>query len=49
MKALKGATVETSRGRRTFRDCCNQLDVPSYVGEVWDSRDYPFPICKPET
>lgn len=49
VKALKGATIETSRGKRAFRDCSNQLDVPSYVGEVWDSRDYPFPIYKPET
>jgi branched-chain amino acid transport system substrate-binding protein len=49
LKALKGATLETSRGKRTFRDCSNQLDVPSYIGEVWDSPDYPFPIYKPET
>ncbi|HYN13292.1 MAG TPA: ABC transporter substrate-binding protein [Burkholderiales bacterium] len=49
VKALKGATVDTCRGKLKFRDCSNQLDAPSYVGEVWDSRDYPFPIYKPET
>ena len=49
MKALKGATIDTCRGKRTFRDCSNQLNVPSYVGEVWDSPDYPFPIYKPDT
>ena len=49
VKALKGATIDTCRGKRTFRDCSNQLNVPSYVGEVWDSPDYPFPIYKPDT
>jgi len=49
VKALKGATIDTCRGKRTFRTCSNQLDVPSYVGEVWDSPDYPFPIYKPDT
>ena len=47
--ALKGATLDTCRGKRTMRDCSNQLDVPSYVGEVWDSPNYPFPIYKPDT
>ena len=49
VKALKGATIDTCRGKRTFRTCSNQLDVPSYVGEVWDSPDYPFPIYKPSS
>jgi branched-chain amino acid transport system substrate-binding protein len=49
VKALKGAAIDTCRGKRTFRDCSNQLDVPSYVGEVWKSKDYPFPIYNPET
>ena len=48
--ALKGATIDTARGRATFRDCNNQLDIPAgYVGEVWDSPDYPFPIYNPKT
>ena len=49
IKVLKGATIDTCRGKRAFRDCSNQLEVPSYVGEVWDSPDYPFPIFKPDT
>jgi branched-chain amino acid transport system substrate-binding protein len=49
VKALKGATLDTCRGKRTIRSCSNQLDVPSYIGEVWDSPNYPFPIYKPET
>src|SRR5512140_1846703 len=49
VKALHGATINTCRGKRTFRECSNQLDVPSYVGEVWDSPNYPFPIYNPDT
>ncbi len=49
IQALKGATIDTCRGKRAFRTCSNQLEVPSYVGEVWDSPDYPFPIYKPDT
>ncbi|MCC7015938.1 MAG: ABC transporter substrate-binding protein [Rhodospirillales bacterium] len=48
-KALTGAAVDTSRGRLTLRDCNNQLDAPSYVGEVVDSKDYPFPIFDPKS
>lgn len=49
-QALKGATIDTCRGRHTFRECNNQLDIPAgYVGEVWDSPDYPFPIYNPDT
>ena len=47
--ALKGATIDTCRGRLAFRDCNNQLDAPSYVGEVVDTPDYPFPIFDPKT
>jgi branched-chain amino acid transport system substrate-binding protein len=43
-KALTGATIETCRGRLTLRDCNNQLDAPSYVGEVVDTPEYPFPV-----
>lgn len=42
--ALKGATIETGRGKRTFRECDNQLNVPTYIGEVADDPDFPFPI-----
>ena len=48
--ALKGATMDTCRGKATFRDCNNQLNIPAgYVGAVWDSPDYPFPIYNPDT
>lgn len=47
--ALKGATIDTCRGKLTFRDCNNQLDAPSYVGEVVDTPDYPFPIFNLKT
>ena len=47
--ALRGATIDTCRGKLTFRDCNNQLDAPSYVGEVVDTPDYPFPIFNPKT
>jgi branched-chain amino acid transport system substrate-binding protein len=48
-KALTGATIDTCRGKLTFRDCNNQLDAPSYVGEVVDVPQYPFPIFDPKT
>ena len=48
--ALKGATIDTCRGKATFRDCNNQLNIPAgYVGAVMDSPDYPFPIYDPKT
>jgi branched-chain amino acid transport system substrate-binding protein len=48
-KALTGMTVETCRGKLVLRDCNNQLDAPSYVGEVTDVPEYPFPIFNPKT
>ncbi len=48
--ALKGATLDTCRGKATFRDCNNQLNVPAgYIGEVKDHPDYPFPIYDLDT
>jgi branched-chain amino acid transport system substrate-binding protein len=47
--ALKGATIDTCRGKLTFRECNNQLDAASYVGKVVDTPDYPFPIFEPES
>lgn len=49
LKVLKGGTFDTCRGQRKFREITNQLDCPSYVGEVWDTPDYPFPIYNPKT
>ena len=42
--ALKGATVDTTRGRLFFRAIDNQLSCSSYIGVVSDDPAYPFPI-----
>jgi len=42
--ALKGATVETTRGKLFFRKIDNQLSCSSYIGVVADDPAYPFPI-----
>jgi branched-chain amino acid transport system substrate-binding protein len=42
--ALKGATVDTTRGRLYFREIDNQLSCSSYLGVVADDPKYPFPI-----
>lgn len=47
--AMKGATMDTCRGKLAFRECNNQLDAPSYVGEVVDTPKYPFPIFDPKS
>ena len=44
--ALKGATIETTRGKLTFRTIDNQLSCSSYIGVVADDPKYPFPIYK---
>jgi branched-chain amino acid transport system substrate-binding protein len=42
--ALKGATVDTTRGKLFFRKIDNQLSCSSYIGVVADDPAYPFPI-----
>jgi branched-chain amino acid transport system substrate-binding protein len=42
--ALKGATVDTTRGKLFFRKIDNQLSCSSYIGVVADDPKYPFPI-----
>jgi len=42
--ALKGATVDTTRGQLHFRKIDNQLSCSSYIGVVADDAKYPFPI-----
>ncbi len=42
--ALKGATIETTRGSHSFREIDNQLSVSAYFGRVADDPAYPFPI-----
>jgi branched-chain amino acid transport system substrate-binding protein len=42
--ALKGATIDTCRGRLFFRCIDNCLSCSSYIGVVADDPNYPFPI-----
>jgi branched-chain amino acid transport system substrate-binding protein len=42
--ALKGMTIETTRGKLFFRKIDNQLSCSSYLGVVADDPKYPFPI-----
>jgi branched-chain amino acid transport system substrate-binding protein len=43
-RALKGMTVQTTRGRFYFRGIDNQLSCPVYFGRVADDPRYPFPV-----
>ncbi|MBN1104996.1 MAG: ABC transporter substrate-binding protein [Deltaproteobacteria bacterium] len=43
-EAMKGMTVETCRGKLSFREIDNQLSCSSYMGYVTDDPRYPFPI-----
>jgi len=42
--ALKGATIDTCRGRLYFRKIDNMLSCSSYIGVIADDPKYPFPI-----
>jgi len=42
--AMRGMTVETTRGKLYFRSIDNQINGPSYFGVVKDDPAYPFPI-----
>jgi branched-chain amino acid transport system substrate-binding protein len=42
--ALKGATIDTCRGRLYFRKIDNMLNCSSYIGVIADDPKYPFPI-----
>lgn len=44
--AMKGLTVDLTRGKLTFRKIDNQLSCSSYVGVIADDPAYPFPIYK---
>jgi hypothetical protein len=44
--AMSGMTVETTFGKLSFRKIDNQLSCASYVGEVADEPEYPFPIYR---
>lgn len=43
-KAMKGATINTTRGEFYFRKIDNQLSCSAYFGRVADDPKYPFPI-----
>jgi branched-chain amino acid transport system substrate-binding protein len=42
--AMKGLSIDTTRGRLFFRDIDNQLSGSAYFGRVADNPDYDFPI-----
>lgn len=42
--AMKGMTINTTRGKLAFRTIDNQLNCSSYFGVVTDDPKYPFPI-----
>ncbi len=42
--AMKGMTIDTTRGRLFFREIDNQLSCSTYFGQVADDPNYPFPI-----
>jgi branched-chain amino acid transport system substrate-binding protein len=42
--ALKGRTIETTRGKLSFRVIDNQLNSSAYVGRIADDPKYPFPV-----
>jgi branched-chain amino acid transport system substrate-binding protein len=42
--AMKGMTIDTTRGRLFFREIDNQLSCSTYFGRVADDPQYPFPI-----
>lgn len=44
--AMKGMTVNLTRGKLKFREIDNQLRCSSYIGVVSDDPKYPFPIYK---
>jgi branched-chain amino acid transport system substrate-binding protein len=41
---MRGMTIDTTRGRLSFREIDNQLSCSSYLGVVADDPKYPFPI-----
>lgn len=42
--ALRGMTIDTTRGRLFFRKINNQLSGSAYFGKIVDDPRYPFPI-----
>jgi len=44
--AMKGMTIDTTRGQLAFRTIDNQLACPVYLGVIGTDPAYPFPIYK---
>jgi len=44
--AMKGMTVNTTRGSLSFRKIDNMVNCPSYTGIIADDPKYPFPILR---
>ena len=42
--AMKGMTIDTTRGQLFFRKIDNQLACSAYFGQVADDPNFPFPI-----
>ncbi len=42
--AMKGMTIDTTRGKLFFREIDNQLSCSAYFGRVADDPDFTFPI-----
>jgi ABC-type branched-subunit amino acid transport system substrate-binding protein len=42
--AMKGMTIDTTRGRLFFREIDNQLNCSVYFGRVADDPGFSFPI-----
>ena len=42
--AMKGMTIDTTRGRLFFHEIENQLSCSAYFGRVADDPDFTFPI-----
>ena len=42
--AMRGMTIDTTRGRLFFREIDNQLSCSAYFGRIADDPNYPFPI-----
>ncbi len=42
--AMKGMTIDTTRGKLFFRTIDNQLSCSTYFGRVADDPKYPFPV-----
>jgi branched-chain amino acid transport system substrate-binding protein len=44
--AMRGLTIETTRGKLFFRRIDNQLSCSAYFGRVADDPQYPIPVYK---